>query len=62
MQLLLYFTTISIISYCARRIQRGFPVDIVRNTNLLTYLLVSYSAQEGGTISNKLGVSEDTSR
>jgi len=25
--------------YIAPQIQRGFPVDIVRNTNVLTYLL-----------------------
>jgi len=26
----------------APQIQRGFPVDIVRNTNLLTYLLTYF--------------------
>jgi len=31
----------------APQIQRGFPVDIVRNTNLLTYLITSTSKAAG---------------
>jgi len=32
------------------RIQRGFPVDIVRNTNLLTYLLKCHTGKCTGVV------------